>query len=190
MNHGPMRKRLKQFYDWSLASLTSKGGLAIFALVTFLNSSLLPISPYFLLIPLCLAKPQRWFLYSFIAITASILGGYLMWILGFFFWDIFYAFAIDYLPFLPLDKVPQIAQEYSGATFWSVVIASISPVPYKVVALACGLAHVNLWDFTIASIIGRGSRLALTAFLIAYGGPKTKELVMKWTGQKNKMENP
>ncbi|MDZ4744001.1 MAG: VTT domain-containing protein [Verrucomicrobiota bacterium] len=185
-----MGKTLKKFYDWALASLNSRWGLAVFALITFLNSSLLPISPYFMLIPMCLAKPKRWLLYSVVAIIASVIGGYLMWILGYFFWEGFQGFATGHLPFLHLDKVPQIAQEYSDATFWSIVVATLSPVPYKVVALASGLAHVDLWDFTWASVIGRGSRLTLTAFIIAYGGPKARSLITRWTGMnKNKRPN-
>ncbi len=181
-----MKASLKTIYDWGLASLNSRWGIGVFALITFLNSSLLPLSPYFLLIPMCLARPRHWLLYSAIAIVASILGGYLMWALGYFFWEGFQGFAKNHLPFLPVEKAPQIAQEYRDATFWGIVAASVSPVPYKIVALACGLAQVNLWDFTLASLIGRGSRLALTAYLVAYGGPKAQKWIALLTRRKKR----
>ncbi|MDX2227039.1 MAG: VTT domain-containing protein [Verrucomicrobiae bacterium] len=174
-----MTQWIRRLHDASVRSLETPWALWVFALISFGNSIILPISPYFLLVPMCCAHPRRWLLYSVVCIVASTLGGYVMWGIGFYAWTGFESLAAQWWPSLNLSRVTELSRQYREGAFWTMVLAAASPVPYKVVALACGLGQVSLWDFTWATFLGRGVRLMATAAVVSYGGPRVRAMLEK-----------
>ena len=141
------------------------------------ESSFFPIPPDVMLAPMCLAKPSRVWMFAFIATTGSVLGGVLGYIIG--------KFSFDYIePFI--EKFGYM-MAYQNAVnwffdwgFWAILIAGFSPIPYKVFTIAAGVLNMAFLPFVLGSIIGRGSRFYLVAFLVKLFGNKIDFILKKY----------
>ena len=66
---------LRRLYDRVLALAGSRRAPAWLAVISFAESSLFPIPPDALLIPMCLARPQHAWRFALICTVSSVLGG-------------------------------------------------------------------------------------------------------------------
>lgn len=140
--------------------------------LSFAESSFFPIPPDVLLAPMSLAQPEKAIRFALLTTVASVLGGILGYLIGFFFIDLI-------IPWLEtshyLDKY-LIAQEwFSEWGVWAVFIAGFSPIPYKIFTLTAGALSMTFVPFVIASAIGRGARFFLVAILLAWGGERLEK---------------
>jgi membrane protein YqaA with SNARE-associated domain len=145
--------------------------------LSFTESSFFPIPPDVMLAPMCLANPKRAWWFALLTTGASVLGGLLGYIIG------FYAFAwIE--PFLReshyWDSYQTAVSWFGEWGFWAVFVAGFSPIPYKVFTIAAGAMSMALIPFTLASLIGRGLRFFLVAGLMAWGGEKMETALHKY----------
>ena len=58
-------------------------------------------------------------------------------------------------------------------------IAGFTPVPFKLLTITSGFVHFNFFYFVIVSLLTRGSRFFLIAFLIGNFGPTMKKIIEK-----------
>ncbi len=148
--------------------------------VSFLESSIFPIPPDVLLIPMVLAnRVKAWFLASLATIT-SVLGGIAGYMIGLYLFDLigqpllqFYGYA---------DKFEQFAQRYNDFGAWIVFIAGVTPFPYKVITIASGATQLNFMVFLLASIAARGLRFFIVSGLLYWFGPPVREFIEKRLG--------
>ena len=61
--------------------------MAAMALISFAESSFLPLPPDFLLVPMILAQPRRAWLIAAVCTITSVAGGYVGYAIGFFLFD-------------------------------------------------------------------------------------------------------
>ena len=137
--------------------------------LSFAESSFFPIPPDVMLAPMTLAKPEKAHDYAALTTIASVLGGVLGWLIGFF--------AIEMVePLIEqigyMDKYQRVVEWFAEWGFWAILIAGFSPIPYKLFTIAGGALGIGLLPFILASFIGRGARFYLVAFAVAWGGPK------------------
>ncbi len=68
-----------------------------------------------------------------------------------------------------------------GAVAWMTLltIAGFSPIPFKLLTITSGFVHFNLVYFIVISLLTRGSRFFLIAFLIGNFGPTMRLLIEK-----------
>lgn len=137
--------------------------------LSFAESSFFPIPPDVMLAPMCLAQPARAWGLALLTTLTSVAGGLLGYLIG------YYAFAA----IVPWLEQSHYWQGYLTAVewfklwgFWAVLIAGFSPIPYKAFTIAAGTLSMALLPFTLASILGRGSRFFLVAGLMAWGGAR------------------
>ena len=161
---------IRRLYDWTLRMANSRHALWALALVAFVESSVFPIPPDVLMIPMILASPSRAWLIAGVALVASVLGGMLGYAIG--------AFAFEQIgrPILEsLGKVEAMAEfnaRFNGVGFWAVLIAGVTPFPYKVITIMSGWTAMPLATFVVTSIIARGLRFFVVAWLLwKYGAP-------------------
>ena len=64
--------------------------------------------------------------------------------------------------------------------FWAVFIAGFSPIPYKVFTIAGGAMHMAFAPFVLASLVGRGARFYLIAYLVKVFGNKADTLIRRY----------
>ncbi|PIE16718.1 MAG: cytochrome B [Rhodobacterales bacterium] len=161
---------IRKLYDWTLSLADSPHALWALAIVAFLESSVFPIPPDVLMIPMVLARPSRAFLIATVALVASVLGGLLGYYIGA---GLFEAVGQPVLDFYgKADAAAQFNQRFHEWGAWAVLIAGITPFPFKVITIMSGWTGLSLWIFTLSAILARGLRFFIVAALLwRYGAP-------------------
>ena len=161
---------LRRLYDWTIGLAATPHALWALAIVAFVESSFFPIPPDVLMIPMILARPNRAFLIAGIALVASVLGGLAGYAIG--------AFAFETLgqPILAslgkADAMAEFNTRFNDLGFWPVLVAGITPFPYKVITIMSGWTGLPLGTFVVTSIIARGLRFFIVAGLLwRFGAP-------------------
>jgi len=156
--------------EWTKNIFLPVGEIGLF-LVSLIESSVFPVPPDVLLIPLALLNPQLSLYYALITTLGSTLGGLIGYYLGL---KGGRAIARKLFSEKILIKGEVYFKEYG---VWAVFISAFSPIPYKVFTILSGITRLNLVGFLIASIIGRGLRFFGEAILIIYMGEKVLEFL-------------
>ncbi len=171
---------LRRLYDWTLDLSTHRHALWALAFVSFVESSVFPIPPDVILIPMVLAARDRAWLIAGVCTAASVLGG-----MG--------GYAIGALLFEQIGK-PILDFYHYGARFadfqdtyneygaWAVFIAGVTPFPYKVITILSGVTNLDLTVFTISSILARGLRFFIVAWLLWKFGAPIRAFIEKRLG--------
>lgn len=69
---------------------------------------------------------------------------------------------------------------YEQYDFWIIFTAGFTPIPYKIITISSGAFNINMIMFIVASVISRGARFFLVAFLIWKFGPQIKSFIDKY----------
>lgn len=161
---------LRDLYDWTLSLSQTRYALWSLALISFIESSVFPIPPDILMIPMILARPDRAFRIATVCTIASVAGGVAGYGLGAFLFD--EAARPILLLYDKMDQFEQLSANFNQYGFWAVLFAGVTPFPYKVITLFSGATGMNLTLFMISSVIARGLRFYLIAALLwRYGAP-------------------
>lgn len=147
-------------------------------LVSFLDSSFFPIPPDPFQMILTLAKPHKWKLFALHNVIFSVLGGLVAYGIGFWFFDSLGQPLIDLYDLG--HWVDMIEGFLIAHLFIAIFISAAFPVPYKAFTITAGFFHVNIFIFTIASIIGRSFRFFILGYFTRYFGEKYTEKVFKY----------
>ncbi|MAU54021.1 MAG: cytochrome B [Roseovarius sp.] len=161
---------LRALYDRTIRMAEHPRALWFLALVSFVESSVFPIPPDVLMIPMILARPARAWLIATVALVASVLGGLLGYAIG--------AFAFQEIgrPILEAlgkgEAVDAFNTRFNDFGFWAVLTAGVTPFPYKVITIMSGWTAMPLGTFVATSILARGIRFFLVAALLwKFGAP-------------------
>ncbi|MCA1057066.1 DedA family protein [Rossellomorea aquimaris] len=140
-------------------------------LVSFADSSFFPIPPDVLLIPLAIAKPESALLYAFYTTAASVVGALFGWWIGKKLGRpiLVYLFSEE-----RIQKVEGYFKKYGPM---ALLIAGLTPVPYKIFTIFAGVSGVRIRVLVIWSIIGRGIRFFLEGIIILTLGAKAKPFI-------------
>ena len=167
-------------YDWMLDMSASPYAMWFLALVAFAESSFFPIPPDIMLIPMVLAMPAKAWRIAAIATISSVVGGYFGYSIGVFFFDLIAKPILNFYGYMQQFDVFKEYYHQWGA--WIVFGAGITPFPYKVITIASGVVHLDLITFTVASVVARGMRFYLVAWLLKKYGAPMKEFIEKHLG--------
>ncbi|MEM8839950.1 MAG: YqaA family protein [Pseudomonadota bacterium] len=161
---------LRRMYDWVLRLAGTKHATSTLGTVSFVESSFFPIPPDVLLIPMVLAKRHKWIFYATICTLTSVLGAFLGYAIGAFLYE---SVAEPILSFYgKVEKFDEIRGWYNEYGGLGVLFAAVTPFPYKVLTIFSGVTGLDFITFTVVSIIGRGMRFFLVAWLVyAFGQP-------------------
>lgn len=161
---------IKRLYDWTMGLANTPHALWALAVVAFLESSVFPIPPDVLMIPMIIARPSRAFVIAGVALVASVLGGMFGYYIG---WGMFETVGRPVLDLYGKDAYfDEFATRYNEWGAWAVLIAGVTPFPYKVITILSGATGLNFGVFMIASVIARGLRFFIVATLLwKFGAP-------------------
>ncbi|MCY4333893.1 MAG: DedA family protein [Litoreibacter sp.] len=161
---------IKRLYDWTMSLSAHPNALWALAFVSFIESSVFPIPPDLMMIPMIIAAPHRAFLIAGVCLFSSVAGGLAGYAIG--------ALAFDWLgqPILEAlgkaDRMAEFNTRFNDLGFWAVLGAGITPFPYKVITIMSGWTGMPLGTFIVTSIIARGIRFFIIAGLLwKYGAP-------------------
>lgn len=171
---------MSKLYQRTMALAEDPRALWFLALVSFVESSVFPIPPDVLMIPMIVARPNRAWLIAGVALVASVLGGMLGYVIGAFFYE---ALGQPILQALGKgDAMEAFNTKFNDFGFWAVLIAGITPFPYKVITIMSGWTGMPLMTFFVTSIIARGIRFFLVAGLLHYFGTPIRDFIERHLG--------
>ena len=166
---------MRRLYDWMMRLASSDRAPWALGVVSFIESSFFPIPPDVMLIPMVLSRREKAWWYATIATVTSVLGGILGYAIG------YYAYQTVGLPILEfygkahaLDSFISFVHTYGVE---AVIIKGMTPIPFKVVTIAAGVAKMDLLAFIGASIIARAMRFYLVAGLLYFFGQPIREFI-------------
>jgi membrane protein YqaA with SNARE-associated domain len=164
-------------YDAVLRCSQHRHAERYLAAVSFIEASIFPIPPDVMLISMGLAAPKLSWRYALIATIFSVLGGILGYCIG--------MYAIQFIvPYVMNSSFSHQYQQavswFANSGIWVVILAGVTPFPYKIFAIAAGAMHVNFGIFVWGSIIGRGMRFFLVSGLLYFFGFKLEQKLRKY----------
>lgn len=166
---------LRRIYDWLIALASRPGALWALAAVSFAESSFFPIPPDVMLIPMVLARPDRGFRIALVCTVSSVLGGLFGYAIGYFLYETAGRWIIDLYGMQA--GFAEFRAQYDRWGLWIILIKGLTPIPYKLVTIASGVAHFDLTVFTLASLLTRGARFFLVVLLLRRFGAPIREFV-------------
>ena len=159
----------------------SKNSLKFLGLISTIESIFFPIPPDIFLIPIALTKKYKWlFLGAFTTIT-SVIGGILGYLIGAFFWDIIGSFIINF--YNGTDEIDSLKELFQKHGWMVILIAGLTPVPYKVFTISSGFLSLNIFVFIFCSILSRGLRFISLAYLVSKYGNRGVKLLERHFGK-------
>jgi membrane protein YqaA with SNARE-associated domain len=161
---------MRRLYDWVMRLAQHRRAIPAMGAVSFAESSFFPIPPDVMLIPMVLANRQKAFTIAAVCTVCSVLGGLLGYAIGYYFFETIGEWVVrTYGLQAGMEKFRASFAEWGT---WVILIKGLTPIPYKLVTIASGAAHFDLFTFVWASIVTRGVRFFLVAALLwKYGEP-------------------
>ncbi len=141
--------------------------------MSFAESVIFPIPVDVMLAPMCLSRLDKAWHYAFIATVTSVLGGIFGYFLGLFLFESLIEPVLVSVG--KMEKFKAVADQVGQDGAWVVFLAAFAPIPYKLVTISAGIIPISLYEFTLASIVGRAGRFYLVAGLIVLGGEKMEK---------------
>ncbi|MGI3185534.1 YqaA family protein [Nioella aestuarii] len=171
---------IRRLYDWTISLAEHRYALVALAIVSFLESSVFPIPPDILMIPMIIAVPRRAFLIATVCLVSSVLGGLMGYYIGY---GLFETVGRPVLEFYGKDAYfEEFATRYNEWGAWAVLIAGVTPFPYKVITIMSGVTQLNLGVFMVASVIARGLRFFIVAALLWKFGAPIRDFIERRLG--------
>ncbi|MEM9043395.1 MAG: YqaA family protein [Pseudomonadota bacterium] len=168
---------IRKLYDWILALAERPDAMYWMAFVSFIESSVFPITPLVMVIPMVLARPDRAWLIAGVCTLSSVAGGVGGWLIGFGLYEEIGRPVLEF--YGKAEKFAEISEKFNEFGTEAVLIAAITPFPYKVVTIFSGTTGLPLWQLIGASLVGRGIQFFLVAGLLWKFGPPIREFVEK-----------
>ncbi len=176
---------LKKIYDKCVEWAGHKAANPILAFVAFLESIIFPIPTDAMIIPMVIAKRNKFIKISLIAIIFSVLGALIGYLIGYTFFNevgvkIFNIFGAENANIF-IEKLSSETGLLSGVII--LFIAGFTPLPFKIITISSGFVHFNIPLFIITCFIARGLRFFLVAYLAYKYGAAISPFLEKKGGQ-------
>ena len=164
---------IKKLYDKCVTWAGHRYAKPILAFEAFIESSLFPIPPDIMIIPMVISKKKEFIRIALIATIFSVLGALFGYYIGFSLNEvaikIFELYGYEYS-----DSFKEKFTTGGGFLTWLgiLVTAGFTPLPFKLLTISSGIIHFNLISFIFICIVTRGLRFFLVAYLTYKFGQK------------------
>lgn len=173
-----LRKYTEKILTWFERHAETRAANFWLFVLSFTESSFFPIPPDPFLAIMVFVRKNKWLFYGLFVTVASVLGGLFGYLIGFALYEIAGKPIVDFYNFQ--EQFSYVVGLFNDHTFWTIFTAAFTPIPYKIFTIAAGVAQVNVFTFIIASILGRGIRFVLVAFIMKTFGQKIGEMFFKY----------
>ena len=164
----------QDLYQWMVSWSESPYADPALFVLAFAESSVFPVPPDVLLMALTLGNPSWGLYYAAIATVGSVLGGMFGYLIG------WWGGMPILLRLIGHDRVARVHDTFERYEGWAILIAGLTPVPYKVFTIGAGAFYVNFRVFVLASLLSRGARFFLVAGTLQLLGPWVKEVLEQY----------
>lgn len=166
---------LQKSYDRIVAFANHPHAVWVLALVSFVESSISPIPPIPLLIPMCLANPARAWTYATVCALASIAGGYVGYLIGFGLYEtvglwIIHTYGLE-------QQASKLLHESSHYWFWILLTKGLTPIPFKIATIMSGLLKFDIVLFTVGTVVARFTFFFMFAAALRVYGDHIREFI-------------
>ena len=172
-----LKNLTRKIYDKTLDLASRPNALAWLFAIAFIESSFFPIPPDIMIIPMVLATPLKAYKISGTATLASVLGGCFGYAIGVFGYEVIAKPLLEFYGYM--EQFTKFENYYHQYGAWIVFIAGLTPIPYKLITIASGIVRLDLTIFIIASILARGIRFYVIAWLLKKFGEPMKTFIEK-----------
>jgi len=160
----------RALYDWTLRLASHRHAIRWMALISFCESSFFPIPPDVMVVPMVLARRDQAYLIAAVCTVSSVLGGILGYFIGMFLYDSVGQWLIRFYGMG--EGIESFRETYREWGAWIILIKGFTPIPFKLVTIASGIAAFNFPLFVAAALVTRAARFFLIAWLLKrYGAP-------------------
>lgn len=149
--------------------------------VSFAESSFFPLPPDLMLGPMAAAEPKKWVRYAIICTVASVLGGLAGYAIGMFLMEQIGRHILNFFGYSG-GREEELRAFYDQYGAWFIFLKGLTPIPYKLVTILSGALHFSIPIFIAASIVTRGLRFGLVAYVFQRFGPQIAPIMEKRMG--------
>ena len=122
----------------------------------------IPVDPF--LAGLTLAFPKKAFKFALFCTIGSVIGGVVGWLLGYFVGPSIENILLN-IPWFTEEKFIAVKSAYNENGMLIIFLGAFTPLPYKIITITSGMAEINVIGFVLMSLIGRGVRFFIVAYL-------------------------
>ena len=127
----------------------------------------IPVDPF--LAGLTLAAPKKAFTFALFCTVGSVIGGVVGWLLGYFIGPSIENVLLN-IPWFTNEKFIAVKSAYNENGMLIIFLGAFTPLPYKIITITSGMAGINIIGFVLMSLVGRGIRFFMVAYLTKYFG--------------------
>ncbi len=167
----------RALYDWTLRMARHRHAMRYMGAVSFAESSFFPIPPDVMLVPMMLARRDKIWTIALVCTIASVAGGIFGYAIGYFLYETIGEWLIKVYGLQDAATTYHQSFEKWGAAI--ILIKGLTPIPFKLVTIASGLAKFNFGIFVVTALITRGARFFLIAALINKFGAPIQDFIEK-----------
>jgi len=159
---------IRPLYNWVMRQAESRHAPKALFAVSFAESSFFPIPPDVMLAPMVVKRPEKAYWFAFVCTLASVLGGILGYAIGYFLTDLG-----QWILAVTGNKggLAEFQSWYADWGIWLILAKGLTPIPYKLVTIASGIAHFSFGMFMLGSVVTRGARFFAVAWALKKFGP-------------------
>lgn len=171
---------LRRLYDMVIDLAAHPKASWLLSVVAFAESSIFPIPPDAMLIPMVLAERAKAWFFATVSTISSVLGGAAGYAIGYFLFELIGRPILGFYGYE--EKFASFASQYNDYGAWIVFFAGVTPFPYKVITIASGATALNFWIFMAASVAARGLRFYIVCGLLYWFGPPIRSFIERRLG--------
>ena len=166
---------MRRMYDWMMRMAGHRNAPHALFWVSFVESSVFPIPPDVMLVPMILANRAKAWFYASVCTVGSVIGGIAGYAIGYL--------LFDYIgePILAMygygEKYKDAAKLFQDWGVWILIAKGWTPFPYKVLTIAAGAFQMSFGPFILASIVARAMRFYLVAVLLFWFGEPIRDFI-------------
>lgn len=167
---------LRPLYNWMIRQAGGPHAEKALAVIAFAEASFFPLPPDVMLAPMVMARPEKAWRLALICSVFSVIGGFLGYAIG------YYVQPLGHWILALFGHPNGLAEFRAFFAKWGVaviLVKGLTPIPYKLVTIAAGLAQFSLLWFALSSAVTRTVRFFFVAFLFRKFGPELAELIEK-----------
>lgn len=166
---------LRKSYNWIISYAGRPSATYMLAAVSFAESSFFPIPPDPLYIAMLVADRERIWRLAILCTLSSVIGGIVGYYIGYGLYESVGSWIIE--KYHMQATFQKIQNDFNEWGFWIIALKGLTPIPYKIVTIASGVAKLDMLTFIVASMIARGFRFFSLAALIHYFGPTVRDYI-------------
>ena len=176
---------IKKLFDKCVDWAGRKYANFALAIVSFIESSFFPIPPDAMIIPMVIAKKQRFVKIALIATTFSVLGGLFGYLIGYVFFNEIGFKIFEIYGYENVNALKDMFSTKGGMLSWFGLLftAGFTPLPFKILTITSGFIHYNIFAFILTCIVTRGLRFFLVGFLTNKFGSKIGPFLERKAGK-------